>query len=140
MAGQFLHGAVAVHGLIVEAVELLRDARSMIEDQDCWCRAWAACDDEGKPVSLTGGNATKYCAYGAFQVALYNAGPDGGNEIEYGPVGKKAWETLMHEAHMIEDGQAISHWMNPVVRVNEDWGYDAVIEMYDRAIDYLEKR
>lgn len=102
-----------------DALEQLRAARSLLADPAAWTRETYARDRYGDPVHSAFEEAACWCAYGA----LERQGASGNSE---------ASEYLRRAALVLFDS-----W--PAC-VNDDRGHEAVLRMYDRAIELAESQ
>lgn len=104
-------------------VEALRIAKTRIADPDHWCQRSFARDASGEDVGWYSQYAVKWCAEGALRATVGDA-----HEVS----------DLLTAAAREVLGKAVSD-IAPVPTVNDQLGHDAVMEMYDRAIEAAEK-
>lgn len=98
--------------------EILVAARARIEDPKNWTCGATARDRYGGPVRAENPSAVRWCAVGA----LLAEEPD-------------RESALGHEAYL-----ALFEVSGGPARLNDRGKHEAVLRMYDRAIDYLDKK
>jgi hypothetical protein len=89
-------------------LDVLRDARAIIEDPARWWQGSAANE-----------TCTRFCAMGAIRIGLGR----------WDDVGTAAWEALDAAS-----GDLHGYALSLVSRVNDQVGHEAVLRVYDRAI------
>jgi hypothetical protein len=103
------------------AVTVAREARALIENPDRWTVGHYAETARGNPCNPTDRLAARWCAVGAVRVCE----PDD-RDVRFA-VGTALWNA------------ALSMGAPGAATVNDRRGHDAVLKMYDRAIELLEQ-
>ena len=98
-------------------IQILERARTLIADEQHWCRRHLAEDVNGVSVSPTSASAVKWCGLGAVIAAAYELTDD-----------LDAAHQLGHEVLRPRDGAAT------VIHVNDTRGHAAVLALFDEVI------
>ena len=98
--------------------QIIERARSLIEDEQNWCRGELARDGDGTPVCPTDSRAKRRCALGAFIAAAYEITNDSmlAHDLAFGAVRSFSGITTL-------------------VNINDVRGHAAVLKQLDDAMD-----
>lgn len=112
-------------------VEILKAARSLIEDQNCWATGKLARDAAGLGCDVYSDSACQFCALGALERIQLMTHTWRGDGFLY----KSAIKLLIDRDVL---GWRLSCKASPAY-VNDVLGHAAVMEMYDRAIEMAQQ-
>ena len=97
----------------------LRDAYELIKDEERWCQGHMAENRLGDPVAYDAFNAVRWCASGAVAKAF-----DGSGDTTM-PLERAAAELFP---------EITKYGFNKVVCVNDRFGHEAVMQVFEKAI------
>lgn len=109
------------------ALDVLRKARALIEDEGHWCRGTSAQDKAGRLVDVLSPSAARWCALGALDRAARMPGTAGH---------RRALLALTNAVGALFPTMGGFTGINSV---NDTLGHAAALELYDAAIAALEE-
>ncbi len=107
----------------MSALEVLKKAYSLIEDEAHWCRVAFARDASGEATGIHDDDAVSFCALGAVNRAIRDTGLV---KYDNGRIYAKIVKALQAAA----DG--------PITQVNDNQGHSEVLQAFRTAISTLE--
>lgn len=118
---------------------VLREAYEMIRDEGAWCTGTLATNDDGLDIAPHDPKATRHCAMGAVHAARFGQTWPGrhwrydeatafGREVK---ALEDAARALFPQYEDLPD-------MQPVVKINDELGHEAIMQVFEKAIVELE--
>ena len=98
-------------------IQIIEEARSLIQDEKQWCRGELAFDIYGAPVCPTGPTASKWCAYGALVAVSHRMAGDTSRAFDLADVAAKHFGGS-----------------DAIMKVNDKQGHAAVLALLDEVI------
>ena len=92
-------------------------ARDLIKDENSWCQRVAALDSSGRPATILGMEACRWCATGALTRAT------------------EGRHTDIAQLCLLEAGQRLGHEFRSVPLMNDALTHAELIEVFDKAIE-----
>jgi hypothetical protein len=104
---------------------IIREARSLIADPDCWTEGQLATTAAGGSCDPWGPHAVRFCAFGALIKAAYGMSKDR--------------DLAMHFAQSATAAMFGPGGSNPeqLFEINDDEGREAVLELFDKSLEGL---
>lgn len=107
----------------MNALEILKAARALIEDPERWCHGVEAVNAAGEPVAAVTEGACRWCAVGA----LERVAP------------RREWLRLIGAfSDYLWDRGYPGHTFNALAMLNDNEGHDAALAAFDAAITRVE--
>lgn len=116
------------------AVQILRYARSLIDQPSKNCTGWFAKNSQGLTTGTNGPDAVAFCAVGALMRAAHDLKTPYSETLSPSLFLKHAARTVVLMVEPTFDFEELS----AVVHVNDDLGFDATQRMYNLAIQMAE--
>jgi hypothetical protein len=114
------------------ASTVLRYARAVIADPERWTRGALAVDQWGRSVETFDPAASKFCALGALDHVRPSQEEESGRfDVRFDVAFERA-DVYLHEA-------ATQLFCTTVAGVNDYFGYQAALRVFDRAIELAER-
>ena len=109
-------------------ITILKTARELISDQSRWTVGSFARTEDGKPCSVANPAAYQFCSSGAVQKAI------SGRELKLKGYSEAMFYLRAGIQELVKDG-VFQNVSSSIMVVNDMFGHQAVMQMYDRAIE-----